>query len=571
MPQDTSHTGINNKAVPQHTYDAIVVGSGITGGWAAKELCEKGLKTLLLERGKKVEHIKDYITTSKEPWEFPHRGSLTPQEKQNYPIQTRHYSIREDNKHFYILDKENPYNEIQRYDWVRGDILGGRSVLWGRMCYRWSDFDFNANLKDGAGTDWPIRYRDIAPWYDYAERFVGISGNRDGLPELPDGQFQSPMEMNCVEQYAKKQIEEKFPGRKLTIGRVANLTQQLPGRGACQYRNLCHRGCPFGAYFSTQSSTLPAAQKTGNLSVQCGMLVNKVIYDVKKEKAIGVEVLDRDSLKTYEYYAKVIFLNAATLGTTFLLLNSTSSRFPNGMGNDNDIVGRHLMDHHKSGGISATIEGFEDKYYFGRRPTGIYVPRFRNMDEKSKQKDYLRGFGYQGGAGRRGGNRNAEIGEALKEAMTEPGSWNIGFSAYGECLPYAENRVTLNTDIKDKWGRPTLNIDCSFKDNEKKMREDAIDTAKEMLEAIGGKDIRAEGSMSFPGNANHEMGTAKMGNDPKTSVLNKWNQVHAVKNVFVTDGSCMVSSSCVNPSLTYMALTARACDYAVNEMKKGNL
>ncbi len=552
----------------KNTFDAIVVGSGISGGWAAKELCEKGCKTLMLERGRPVEHIRDYTTATKEPWEIPHRGRLTPEEKQTYPIQTRHYSIGEDNKHFYILDKENPYTETQRYDWVRADVLGGRSLLWARMSFRWSDLDFEANLKDGYGVDWPIRYKELAPWYDYVERFAGISGKAEGIPHLPDSQFQAPMEMNCVEIALKEKLDALYSDRKIIHGRSANLTQPINERSKCQYRNLCHRGCPFGAYFSTQSSTLPAAMKTGNLEVKTGMIVNRVIYDEKQQKAKGVEVIDRESGRTYEYYARVIFLNASTVATTFLLLNSTGNRFPNGLGNNHDIVGRHLMDHHKSGGVNADIEGFTDKYYYGRRPSGIYMPRFRNV--KDKHPGFLRGYGVQGGASRSRNSGNG-IGVELKENITEPGGWRFGFTAFGECLPYPENRITLNKELKDKWGRPTLTIDCSFRDNEKNMYRDSIESMKEMLEKAGAKNVRHDGSMSFPGNANHEMGTARMGKDPKTSVLNKWNQVHDVKNVFITDGSCMASSSCVNPSLTFMALTARAADYAVAEMKRGNL
>lgn len=550
-------------------YDAIVVGSGITGGWAAKELCEKGLKTILLERGRPVEHVKDYSTATKNPWEFPHGGQLTPEEKKKYHIQTRHYSIHEDNKHYYVNDLENPYTEKQRYDWVRADVLGGRSLLWARMSFRWSDMDFEANIKDGHGSDWPIRYRDIAPWYDYVEKFAGISGSREGIPTLPDSLFQAPMEMNCVEKHIKQKIEEKYPDRKFIIGRSANLTQQLPGRSACQYRNLCHRGCPYGAYFSTLSSTLPAAKATGNLTVQTNALVNHVIYDEKKQKATGVQYIDTETGKVTEVFARVIFLNAATLGTTFILLNSTSSRFPNGMGNDNDIVGRYLMDHHKTGGVSGVVEGFEDKYYYGRRPTGIFIPKFRNI--KPEKLDFVRGYNCQGGASRGRGNRVDGIGEPLKAAMSEAGQWRMSLNGFGECLPYAENRVTLNKDLKDKFGRPTLTMDCSFKENEKRMRADALITMQEMLDAAGLKNIQVSGEMSFPGNANHEMGTARMGNDPKTSVLNKWNQMHAVKNVFITDGSSMVSGSSVNPSLTYMALTARAADYAVRELKKMNI
>jgi choline dehydrogenase-like flavoprotein len=549
-------------------FDAIVIGSGITGGWAAKELTEKGLRTLLIERGRDVQHIKDYTTATKNPWDLTHRDNRSTADKETYPIQTRHYSIKEDNKHFYVLDKQNPYTEIQRYDWVRADVLGGRSLLWARMCFRWSDLDFEANAKDGYGVDWPIRYKDIAPWYDYVEKFVGISGKKDGIPHLPDSLFQAPMPLNCVEADIKSKIESKYSDRKLIHGRTANLTQQLPGRGACQYRNLCHRGCPYGAYFSTQSSTLPAAMATGKLTVKTGLIVNRVIYDEAKQKATGVEVIDRETNKTYIFEANLIFINASTVATTFLLLNSTSNRFPNGLGNDHDIVGRHLMDHHKSRGISGEVLGFRDKYYYGRRPTGVYIPRFVNVHAQTEK--FLRGYGIQGGA-YRGREKGEGIGADFKEAITEAGGWTVGFTAFGECLPYAENRITLNTDKKDHWGRPTLNMDASFKENEKAMQKDYEEKAEEMFSNIGIQNIRFNGSMSFPGNANHEMGTARMGKDPKTSVLNKWNQMHAVKNVFITDGSSMASSSCVNPSLTYMALTARAVDYAVRELKKQNI
>jgi choline dehydrogenase-like flavoprotein len=554
--------------VANNVFDAIVVGSGISGGWAAKELCEKGLKTLMIERGQHVEHVKDYVTAMKDPWDFPHRGSLTSEEKKSYPIQSRHYSINEENKHFYILDKENPYTEVQRYDWVRADVLGGRSLVWARMSFRWSDLDFEANANDGYGVDWPIRYKDLAPWYDYVERFAGISGSRENIPHLPDSQFQAPMPMNCVEEHLKKELRKHYPDRWLIHPRVANLTQPLPGRSACQYRNLCHRGCPFGAYFSTQSSTLPAAQKTGNLTLMTGMIVNRVLYDEQKQRATGVEVIDRETNKTYEYFAKIIFLNAATVGTTFLLLNSTSNRFPNGLGNDHDVVGRYLMDHHKSGGVNAEIEGFEDKYYFGRRPSGVYIPRFRNIN--GNKMDFLRGYGAQGGAYRSRGRGNG-IGAELKAAVSEPGTWTFNFGAFGECLPYKENRITLNKEVKDKWGRNTVSIDASFRENEKKMQEDMRTSLTEMAEKLGGKNVSFNGQMSYIGNANHEMGTARMGTDSKTSVLNRWNQMHAVKNVYITDGSCMSSSSCVNPSLTYMALTARAADHAVGELKRRNI
>jgi choline dehydrogenase-like flavoprotein len=553
----------------KNEFDAIVIGSGITGGWAAKELCEKGLKTLMLERGRYVEHIKDYTTTNLEPWEIPYGGGLTTEDKKIFPIQVRHHSIRGDNKQFYNRDIENPYREIQRYDWIRGDILGGRSLLWGRLCYRWSDLDFEANEKDGHGVDWPIRYRDIAPWYDYVERFIGVSGSRESIPHLPDSQFQAAQQLNCVEQHLKGRFEQVYPGRKLIIGRVANLTEKLPGRSSCQYRNLCHRGCPFGAYFSTQSSTLPAALATGNLTVRTGTIVNRIIYDEEKQRAAGVEYIDRETKNTYEVRARLIFLNASTLGTTFLLLHSTSSRFPNGLGNDHDLVGRFLMDHHKSGSVSGEIEGFEDKYYYGRRPNIAYIPRFRNLYKNDMP--FLRGYHFQAGAWRARGTGQGGIGAALKSDLTEPGAWRTSLTSFGECLPYAENRISLDPELKDAWGRPALAIDCGFKENEKTMREDAITQAQEILSKIGAKDIRIQGTMSFPGNANHEMGTARMGKDVKTSVLNKWNQMHSVKNLFITDGSCMASSSSVNPSLTYMAITARACDFAVRELKKGNI
>ena len=559
---------LNGKAKEENTYDAIVVGSGISGGWAAKELCEKGLKVLMLERGKPVEH-PNYPTATKNPWEIEYRGRLTEDDKRTSFVQARHYSFRGDNKHFYINDLENPYHEAKRFDWIRGDVVGGRSLLWARMSWRWSDLDFEANKKDGHGVDWPIRYHDLALWYDYVESFIGVTGNADGIPHLPDGKFQPPLEMNCVEKDFKSKLKEKFSDRHLIIGRSANLTQPVKGRGQCQYRNLCHRGCPYGAYFSTNASTLPAAFETGNLTLRPNSLVNKVIYDNNKGRATGVEIIDTETKEVIEYYSKIIFLNAATLGTTFILLNSMSSRFPNGLGNGSDQVGRNLMDHHKGAGANATVEGFEGSYYSGRRPTGVYLPRFRNISEK--RNDYIRGFGLQGGAGRSGWDGYDALGKELKKEVQNPGSWHIGLGGFGECLPYRENRVTLNTELKDKWGRPSLSADCEFKENEKAMQQDMADSAAEMLDAAGYKNVTPYVNTSFPGNANHEMGTARMGRDPKTSVLNSYNQMHEVPNVFITDGSAMTSSACVNPSLTYMALTARACDYAVKELKKMNI
>lgn len=559
---------LNLKARQQQTYDAIVVGSGISGGWAAKELCENGLKVLMLERGTPVDH-PNYSTATKDPWEFPYRGRLTQEDREKSFVQARHYSFRHDNKHYYINDLENPYEEIKRFDWIRGDTVGGRSLLWARLSWRWGDLDFEANAKDGYGVDWPIRYKDLAPWYDQVETFIGVSGQAEGIPHLPDGKFQPPMEMNCVEKDFKARVESKFPGRKVTIGRTANLTQPVKGRGQCMYRDLCHRGCPYGAYFSTNASTLPAAFATGNLTLRPNALVNKVIYDERKGRAVGVEIIDRETNEIIEFYSKIIFLNAATLGTTFILLNSISARFPNGLGNDSDQVGRNLMDHHKQAGANAEVEGFDDKYYFGRRPTGIYIPRFRNITEQ--RKDYIRGFGVQGSASRGGWRSEDVFGAALKEQMQTPPTWHIGLGAFGECLPYADNRAVLNTNKKDKWGRNTLSVDCEFRENEKAMQQDMAASAAEMLEVIGYKNVQPYVNTSFPGNANHEMGTARMGRDKKTSVLNAFNQMHDVPNVFITDGSCMTSSGSLNPSLTYMALTARACDYAVRELKKQNL
>jgi len=566
MPGDSTY--LNTKAKAQNTYDAIVVGSGISGGWAAKELCEKGLKVLLLERGRNVPHGQ-YPTATKAPWDFEHRLTLSKEDKERSFVQARHYSYREDNKHFYINDKENPYEEAQRFDWIRGDIVGGRSLLWARACYRWSDLDFEANAKDGHGVEWPIRYKDLAPWYDYVERFIGVSGNRDGLAVVPDGQFQPPFEMNCMEKHFKAKVESAFTDRNVIMGRTANLTQPVKGRGICQSRDLCHRGCPYGAYFSTNASTIPAAFATGNLTLKPHSLVNKVLYDEELGKATGVEVIDTETGQMQSYFSKIIFLNASTVATAAILLNSTSNRFPTGLGNGSDQVGRNLMDHHKGLSFWAQVEGFEDVYYYGRRPTSIYIPRFRNI--KEQHPNFLRGYHFGAGAYRGPQAGEATIGADLKEAMSVPGRWHVSMWAFGECLPYAENRITLSQDKKDKWGRPLVVADCSFKENEKRMHEDVKTTGLEILNAAGFKNAGVSGSISFPGNANHEMGTARMGRDAKTSVLNAFNQMHEVPNVFITDGSCMTSGSCVNPSITYMALTARACDYAVRELKKRNI
>jgi choline dehydrogenase-like flavoprotein len=557
-----------------NTYDAIVIGSGISGGWAAKELCEKGLKTLVLEKGRMVKHITDYPTAATDPWDFPNRGKLTPEEIKKYHVQVRSGFVGESNKHFYADDQENPYEEIKRFDWIRGNQVGGRSLIWGKQCYRWSDLDFEANIKDGIAVDWPIRYKEIADWYEYVEKFVGVSGEKMGLAHLPDGHFLPPMELNTLEKHVKGRIEKNFPGRYLTIGRVAHLTEPLNGRGQCQYRNRCSRGCPYGAYFSSNAVTLPAAEKTGNLTIRPFSIVNSIIYDEKKGKATGVRVIDSETNEATEFFAKIIFCNASTLGSTFILLNSNSSRFPNGLGNDSGELGHNLMDHHYRIGATGGYDGFEDRSYSGRRPNGIYIPRYKNLEEKTKTKDFIRGYGYQGSAGRGAWSRGINdpgFGGEFKDNLLQPGGWGMFLVGFGECLPYHENKVRLNQDTKDKWGQPVLSIDCEFKENEMAMRKHMGADAKEMLESSGLKGVTIFDNMGGPGVGVHEMGTARMGRDPKTSVLNGYNQMHAVSNVFVTDGACMTSSSCQNPSITYMALTARAVDHAVSELKKRNI
>lgn len=555
-------------------YDAIVVGSGISGGWAAKELTEKGLKVLLLERGRDIKHIEGYVNATKEAWEFPHRGIKPTQEMINdYPVLKRDYPLNETVLDYWVKDKESPYTETKPFSWFRGYHVGGRSLMWGRQSYRFNKWDFEANLKDGIGTDWPIRYEDIAPWYSYAEKFAGIQGSKEGLEVLPDGDFMPAMEMNCVEKDVAAKIKAYFKGsRHMFIGRSANLTQPHHDRTNCQYRNRCWRGCPFGGYFSTQSATLPAAMKTGNLTLRPFSIVTKVLYDKDKKKATGVEVLDATDKKTYEFKAKIIFLCASSFNSTWVLMNSATDIWPEGLGSSSGELGHNVMDHHFRCGASGKVEGFSDKYVYGRRPTGVYVPRFRNIyDDK---RDYIRGFGYQGGASRGRGMDIAEftIGADLKNALSEPAdNWSIGIMGFGEILPYHDNKITLNKDVKDAWGLPVLNMDVEIKENEHKMRIDMMNDAKEMLEAAGVKNVETYDHGYEFGMGIHEMGTARMGRDPKNSVLNGNNQVWDAPNVFVTDGACMTSASSVNPSLTYMALTARAADYAVAELKKGNL
>ncbi|MBA2499031.1 MAG: GMC family oxidoreductase [Chitinophagaceae bacterium] len=556
-----------------NNYDAIVVGSGISGGWAAKELTEKGLKVIMLERGENIEHIKDYVNTNKDPWDFPHAGGRTQQMVKDYGVLKRDYPLNETNLKWWASDKDSPYTEVKRFDWFRGYHVGGRSLMWGRQSYRWSDFDFEANAEDGYGVDWPIRYKDIAPWYDHAETFAGISGSLEGLPQLPDGKFLPPMDLTCVEKEVAARIKKHYNNaRTMIMGRSANLTVPHNNRTNCQYRNKCWLGCPFGAYFSTQSATLPAAVKTGNLTLRPMSIVTKIIYDKDTKKAKGVEVLDAETNKTYEYFSKIVFVNASTLNSTWILLNSATDIWEGGLGSSSGELGHNLMDHHLGVGAGGVVEGFEDKYTYGRRPNGMYVPRYRNLF--GDKRDYLRGFGYQGGSGRNGWSREIpelQIGAAFKEALTEPGQWTFGMGGFGEILPYHENQVTLDKTKKDKWGLNVLAIDCELKENELKMRKDMLADAVEMLEAAGVKNVGAGDGDGTPGRGIHEMGTARMGKDPKTSVLNGNNQVWDAKNVFVTDGACMTSAACVNPSLTYMALTARAANFAVEELKKGNL
>jgi choline dehydrogenase-like flavoprotein len=559
-------------------YDAIVVGSGISGGWSAKELCEKGLKVLLLDRGRMIEHVKDYHTAMMHPWEFPHHDVRMPEDLlKHYPVQNRTgFAITEATHHHFVNDLENPYVEEKPFDWIRGYHVGGKSLMWGRYSFRFSDLDFEANAREGIAVDWPIRYQDLAPWYDKVERFAGIAGDRDGLPHLPDGQFQPALPDNCLEQHFRKTINAAYPDRRVIAARAAHLTAPTPeqlalGRGKCQFRNLCMRGCPYGAYFSTQSATLPAARRTGNLTLRPHSIVQAVLFDDRKQRASGVRVLDEQTGETLEFFGKLIFLNASALGSTYILLNSTSRRFPHGM-DDSGQLGHNLMDHHFHVGANADYEGDLDKIYFGRHPAGLYIPRFRNLN--GQRSAFARGYGFEVYTHRQNWDHAFEgegFGKELKEKATQFGVWKITLDAFGECLPYFDNRVTLTDDVRDKWGQPVLKMDVHYRENEHLMRKDAEEQAVEMLEKGGFTNIEGFNEQSAPGLSIHEMGTARMGRDPKTSVFNGFNQHHAVRNLFCTDGACMTSSPCQNPSLTYMALSARAADYAVRELKRGNL
>ena len=554
-------------------YDAIVVGSGISGGWAAKELTEKGLRVLLLERGPNVEHVKDYKSATLGPWEVPHRGRRTQELLAKHPTLQRDYVLNELNLDWWAHESDSPYVEEKPFNWFRGYHVGGRSLLWGRQSYRWSEMDFEANAKDGIAVDWPIRYKDIAPWYSYVEKFIGVSGSNEGLDVLPDGEFQPPMPMNCVEEAGTAKIKDHYKGaRNWIIGRPANITQPLPGRPGCQYRNKCSLGCPFGGYFSTQASTLPAAMATGKLTLRPWSIVRRLIYDKNSQKATGVEIIDGETNQTMEFSAKIIFLCASTIASTAILMRSATDIWPGGLGSSSGELGHNIMDHHFRLGASGTYEGFDDKYYFGKRPTGLYIPRFRNVN--GDKRDYIRGFGYQGGASRSGWSRDVAelgLGGPMKDALTEPGPWSMGITAFGEILPYHDNLIKLSDSVKDKWGMEALVMSAEIKENEKKMRVDMMSDAAEMLEVAGFKNVKTFDNGYIFGNGIHEMGTARMGRDPKTSVLNGNNQVWDAKNVFVTDGACMTSAAAQNPSLTYMALTARAAAFAVEELKKQNL
>ncbi len=558
-----------------NTFDAIVIGSGISGGWAAKEFTEKGFKTLVLERGRKVEHLKDYPTTNKMPWEFPHRGQMPEKDREENPVVNRCYAYHEDAAHFFVKDTQHPYVQDKPFDWIRGYQVGGKSLLWARQTQRWSDFDFDGPARDGFAVDWPIRYKDLESWYTYVEKFAGISGNRDGLASLPDGDFLPAFDLNCVETFFKGEVAKNYKDRHVIYGRCAHLSKPQPvhyeqGRVQCQNRNLCQRGCPFGGYFSSNSSTLPWAMKTGNLTMKPDSVVQAVIYDDAKGKVTGVQVLDTHTRQTTEYFAPVIFVNAAAFNTNLLLLNSTSKRFPKGLGNDNELMGKYVAFHNYRGHISAQCDGFKDSMYDGRSPTSAYIPRFRNLVKQ--ETDFLRGYaaGFSAGRGRMFSSDG--VGQALKDHLSsaEWGGWHVGSHMMGETIPKETNTLTLDSK-KDEWGMPLLKINIAYDDNDEKMLKDFFEQLTEMYTRAGFTDIKTSDSKQAPGLDIHEMGGVRMGKDPKTSLLNEWNQLHACKNVFVTDGSCMTSTSTQNPSLTYMAMTARAVDYAVKELKKGTL
>jgi choline dehydrogenase-like flavoprotein len=567
---------LNIDSIKKQTFDAIVVGTGISGGWAAKELTEKGLRTLVLDRGKDVKHIVDYPTTNMQPWEFEHLGQTTLAIREQNPIASKHYIFREDAMHFVVKDAEHPYIQEKPFDWMRGYQVGGRSLLWARQTQRWSDYDFEGPARDGFAVDWPIRYADIAPWYSHVEKFAGISGNKDGLAQLPDGEFMTPHEMTCVEKHFSVSTAKKYQNqRPIIIGRVAHITDPQPihteqQRAKCQHRNMCQRGCPFGGYFSSNSSTLPWAERTGNMTLRPHSVVHSVIYDEKRKRATGVRVVDALTKEMTEYYSKIIFINASAINSNLILLNSRSNRFPTGLGNDNGLLGTGIGFHNYRGRVSAEYDGFFDSTTDGRRPNGAYLPRFRNVFKQ--ETDFLRGYAASVSSSKIANARDG-WGEDLKSSLFKPemGGWNINAQMMGETLTKESNRVSLDPVKKDNWGIPLLRMSVDFDDNDMKMIQDFYTELSEMLDSAGFTNIKTSDTKRNPGSENHEMGGVRMGKDPKTSLLNKWNQLHHCKNVLVTDGACMTSTSTQNPSLTYMALTARAVDHAVKEMKKGNL
>ncbi|HTD92383.1 MAG TPA: GMC family oxidoreductase [Chitinophagaceae bacterium] len=572
---DTLNVNVNNKGVDQHTYDAIVIGSGISGGWAAKELCEKGLKTLVLERGRNIEHIKDYPTYALQRWELPHRGQVTNAMRKANPLITRAAGYGEDTAHFFVKDEDHPYVQEKPFDWIRGYQVGGKSLTWGRSCQRWSDWDFSAPARYGYATDWPIRYNDIAPWYSHAEKFVGICGTAEGIESMPDGEFLPAYEFNAVEQHMRDSLKENF-NRHYIAGRWAQLTEvkeihKQQGRGQCLNRNLCMRGCPFGGYFSSVTGTLPWAAKTGNLTLRPHSVVHSIIYDEKKERATGVRIIDANTKKVTEFFASIIFVNASSLNSNLVLMNSTSNRFPNGLGNDSGVLGKYICFHNYRGSMGGRFDGFTDKYYKVSKPAECVIPNFRNL--KTLEKDFIGGYVIFSGASRQRMDWTVPegLGGDYKDQLCEPGPWTIYMYMQGETMPKASNHVRLSTDQKDQWGIPLLVTSVGYDDNDDRMVKDFLTEGVAMLEKAGAKDINTYDSKQPPGLDIHEMGGIRMGKDPSTSMLNQWNQLHACKNVFVTDGSCMASTGNQSPSILYMALTARAVDHAVDELKKRNL
>ena len=569
-------TNINSTGKEENTFDAIVIGSGISGGWAAKELCGHGLRTLALERGRNVEHNKDYPTATKSPWEFKHRGQMTKEFLLANPLISKAAGFGEDNAHFFIEDKDHPYIQDKPFDWIRGYQVGGKSLTWGRACQRWSQFEFTAPQRFGYGAGWPIGYADVAPWYSHVEKFIGVCGTRDGLASMPDGEFLPPFDLNCAEAHIQKKISAHYKDRHLVHARWAHLTSPQPihieqGRAKCQARNLCMRGCPFGGYFSSVSSTLPWAAKTGNLTVRPHSVVHSIIYDEQKGKATGVRIIDANTRQTTDFFARIIFVNASALNSNLVLLNSTSGRFPNGLGNDSGLLGKYVAFHNYRASVSAALDGMEDKYYSGRNPTEPIIANYRNLHRQDT--DYLGGFTTFMGA-RRANNVYKDlpgVGASLKEAMTEPGGWETYMYMQGETIPKETNKVELSKDQQDPYGMPLLKISVDYDENDERMIRDFLTQSAEMLDRAGCKNIRQYDNHQPPGLDIHEMGGCRMGSDPKTSLLNEWNQLHHCKNVFVTDGAAMASTGNQSPSILYMALTARAADHAVSEMKKGNL